>query len=46
MIRLPKKRSMRVSSTPAEQHHPLHHVVTADFAGATGVDFFDDSLHV
>jgi len=45
MIRLAKKRSMRVSSIPAEQHHRSHRVVTADTAGATGVDFIDDFLH-
>ncbi|HWQ25766.1 MAG TPA: hypothetical protein VN367_03185 [Chlorobaculum sp.] len=46
MIRLAKKRSMRVSSVPAEQHHSLRPVITAGTAGATGVEFFDDFLHV
>jgi hypothetical protein len=46
MIRLAKKRSKRVSSVPAEQHHSLRPVITAGTAGATGVEFFDDFLHV
>jgi hypothetical protein len=46
MIRLAKKRSMRVSSVPAEQHHSLRPVITAGTAGATGVEFIDDFLHV
>jgi hypothetical protein len=35
MVRLPKKRSIRVSSDPAEQHHPLHRVTAPDAAGTT-----------